>query len=107
MTTEKILTINFLDEKISVDYDFKNTISIYSLDNFNNRDYAPLERIFDKKLNQYNIENQILNYLKKFDYLKQDYKTLENEIGVWTKNGIETTFKREFFKTIAGGKNGK
>jgi hypothetical protein len=96
MTIEKILTINFLDEKISVDYDFKNTISIYSLDNFNNRDYAPLERIFDKKLNQNNIENQIIEYLKKFDYVKQDYKTLNN--------GIETTFKREIFKTIAGGK---
>jgi len=96
MSIEKILTINFLDEKISVDYDFKNTISIYSLDNFNNRDYAPLERIFDKKLNQNNIENQIIEYLKKFDYVKQDYKTLDNE--------IETTFKREIFKTIAGGK---
>ena len=96
MTIEKILTINFLDEKISVDYDFKNTISIYSLDNFNNRDYAPLERIFDKKLNQNNIENQIIEYLKKFDYVKQDYKTLDNR--------IETTYKREIFKTIAGGK---
>ena len=92
MTIEKILTINFLDEKISVDYDFKNTISIYSLDNFNNRDYAPLERIFDKKLNENNIENQIIKYLKKFDYVKQDYKTLDNE--------IETTYKREIFKIV-------
>ena len=92
MSIEKILTINFLDEKISVDYDFKNTISIYSLDNFDNRDYAPLERIFDKKLNQNNIENQIIEYLKKFDYIKQDYKNLNNE--------IETTFKREIFKIV-------
>jgi hypothetical protein len=56
MTIEKILTINFLNEKISVDYDFKNTISIYSLDNCNSRNYAPLERIFDKKLNKNNVE---------------------------------------------------
>ena len=96
MAIQKILTLNFLDEKISVDYDFNNTISIYSLDNFNNRDYAPLERIFDKSLNEYNAENKILEYLKKFDYIKQDYKTLNNE--------IETTFKREVFKTIAGVK---
>jgi len=46
MTIEKILTFNFLDEKISVDYDFKNTISIYSLENYNNRNYAQLERSF-------------------------------------------------------------
>ena len=96
MTIQKILTFNFLDEKISVDYDFKNTISIYSLDDFNNRDYAPLERIFDKNLNQDNIEKMIIHYLKFFDYISNDYKTLDD--------GIETTFKREIFKTIAGGK---
>jgi len=95
MTIQKILTINFLDEKISVDYDFKNTISIYSLDNFNNRDYAPLERIFDKNINQNNAENKIITYLKFYDYISNDYKTLDN--------GIETTFKREIFKTITGG----
>jgi ribosomal protein S8 len=98
MTIEKILTINFLNEKISVDYDFKNTISIYSLDNCNSRNYAPLERIFDKKLNKNNVENEILNLLNKFGYISDyKYKTLNNE--------IETTFKREIFKTIEGVKN--
>jgi ribosomal protein S8 len=98
MTIEKILTINFLNEKISVDYDFKNTISIYSLDNCNSRNYAPLERIFDKKLNKNNVENEILNLLNKFGYISNyKYKTLNNE--------IETTFKREIFKTIEGVKN--
>jgi hypothetical protein len=106
MTIEKILTINFLNEKISVDYDFKNTISIYSLDNCNSRDYAPLERIYDKSLNEYNAEIKILEYLKKFDYIKQDYKTLDNEIETTFNldNEIETTFSREIFKTIARGK---
>ena len=42
--------------------------------------------------NQNNIENQIIEYLKKFDYVKQDYKTLDN--------GIETTYKREIFKRV-------
>jgi ribosomal protein S8 len=98
MTIKKILTINFLNEKISVDYDFKNTISIYSLDNCNSRNYAPLERIFDKKLNKNNVENEILNLLNKFGYISDyKYKTLNNE--------IETTFKREIFKTIEGVKN--
>ena len=98
MTIEKILTINFLNEKISVDYDFKNTISIYSLDNCNSRNYAPLEWIFDKKLNKNNVENEILNLLNKFGYISDyKYKTLNNE--------IETTFKREIFKTIEGVKN--
>lgn len=63
MTIEKILTLNYLDKKISVDYDFKKTIKIYSLDDFFNRDYAPLEVIYNKSFNYENIEKQIEGYI--------------------------------------------
>jgi len=63
MTIEKILTLNYLDKKISVDYDFKKTIKIYSLDDFLNRDYAPLEVIYNKNFNYENIEKQIEGYI--------------------------------------------